>query len=107
MVMIFSDPRARAQLLGEGLVYTFRKNRRKKVGKNWANGGYRNHKICDIFIEELGEKKVNELEPYVDHSGFDSLPHWYGAIVELNGGWDIKKTGWLYRVRRSNGSETE
>ena len=36
MVMIFSDPHARAQLLNVGLVDTVRKKRRKKVGKDWA-----------------------------------------------------------------------
>ena len=108
MVMIFSDPLARAQLLNVGLVYTYRKKRRKKVGKDWANEKYGTSKICDIFIEEVGKMKVGDLRTYVDHSGFKRLSDWYGAIVRLTKGWDIgEDIGWLYRVRKTNGSETE
>jgi len=101
MVMIFSDPLARAQLLNVGLVYTFRKKRRKRIGKDWATDRYRGSKLCDIFIEELGKKKVNDLRPYVDHSGFERLSDWYGAIVRLNNGWNMSEDrGWFYRVRK-------
>ena len=108
MVMIFSDPLARAQLLNVGLVYTYRKKRRKKVGKDWANKEYGTSKICDIFIEEVGKMKVRDLRTYVDHSGFNRLSDWYGAIVQLNNGWNIgEDIGWLYRVRKTSQTAEE
>lgn len=104
MVINFSSPQARAQLLEKGIVYTFRKIRRKQLGNTWANEGRTKPKICDVFIEEMGLLKASRLEPYVEMSGFESLGKWYGEIVRLNKGWNIDQKGWLYRVRKSEDS---
>jgi len=109
MVISFSHPLARAQLLEKGRVYTFRKNRRKKVGNDWANEGRLKPKLCDVYIGEMGQITIGELYFYESESGFENSVEWLKAIEDLNGGpWDLNKRGWLYHVqRRSNGSETE
>ena len=113
MVISFSHPLARAQLLEKGRVCTFRKNRRKKVGNDWANEGRLKPKMCDVHIEEVGSYKPSELGYWVPYSGFSSLVEWIDAIFEITGifGSVVKgdMLGWLYEVtlKRSNGSETQ
>lgn len=106
MVISFSSPLPRTQLLEKGIVYTFRKTKRKQLGKTWANEGRLKPKICDVFIEEVGQFRASRLEPYVEWSGFESLGNWYGEIVRLNKGWDIDQMGWLYRVRIHKSEDT-
>lgn len=113
MVISFSHPLARGQLLEKGKVYTFRKKRRKKLGNDWANEGRLKPKMCDVHIEEVGSFKPSELGYWVPFSGFSSLAEWIEAIVEFTSifGSVVKgdMLGWLYKVtlKRSNGSETE
>lgn len=97
MVITFSVPEARNQLLNEGEVYTFRWNRRKHIGKDWANSGRGTKKIANVYIEEMFEAEPRlALSPYVEKSGFKNLWDWQCIITNMMK--DAYGTGWLYRV---------
>jgi len=117
MVIIFSNEKARSQLLNEGHVYTIRKNRRKQFIKmpedkqrmgygviDWATDHRGGKKICDVIVheygpygEEPGPYDTNTLQDYVFHSGFSSLEEWIGAIH----GYSPNLThGWMYSVSK-------
>lgn len=101
MVISFSDPQARAQLLGEaGIAHTFRiKRRHKPRGRDWVNEERLGKKIADVWIDEEGNKSITQLLPHVATSGFDSLPQWKQAIQRMNKKKITKDTrGWLYFV---------
>ncbi len=97
MVISFSVKEARDQLLNNGVVYTFRWNKRKTVGKNWANEKRGGKKIADVNIELVGEYLfLDLLLPYVNQSGFKTLNDWASAIMDMQ-----KKPGhygYLYKV---------
>jgi len=115
MVIIFSNEKARNQLLNEGFVYTIRKNRRKQFIKmpedkqrmgygviDWATDRRGGKKICDVIIYEYdpvfrapGPYDINTLQDYVSHSGFGSLEEWIEAIHVYSPG--LAK-GWMYSV---------
>jgi len=101
LVISFSVPEARNQLLNEGTVYTYRWTRRKQIGKTWANSGRDTKKIADVFIEEMGQMEANEetLESYASDSGFHNVAEWVGVIIDLGWQW-AKQEGWLYKVTR-------
>lgn len=101
MVIGFSHPKARHQLLECGVVYTARKRRRKNVGRNWANKGRLTGKIADVYIAYMGEVKVSELGPYVAQSGFPGLHEWYLAIKGYIPDISMNKKVHLYRVERA------
>lgn len=108
MVISFSDPQARTQLLEKGRVYTFRKNRRKKIGNDWANEGRLKPKLCDVHIIEIGQISIGQLYLYNYESGFETSTDWFKAIMRLNGGsWDIRKKGWLYHVELRDSSRSQ
>jgi len=113
MVISFSEPEARNFLLEKGIVYTFRKNRRKQFQKqpredqlrrrgitDWANEVRNKHKIADVVIYEVGAFKAPELRPYSDMSGFASFAGWVEAIKRCFHYKDMhsNKEGWLYKV---------
>jgi len=116
MVIIFSNEKARNQLLNEGFVYTFRKNRRKQFEKmlkhrqrqgiavtDWATDKRLGKKIANVIINEYGPHRLEEpgpyslddLAPYTQWSGFNSLEEWKEAILEFSPGLE---KGWLYKV---------
>ena len=97
IVISFSVPEARNQLLGKGIVYTARWKRRKKTGKDWANIKRNTKKIVDVFIEEIGAFDPVRLDKYVPESGFKTLWDWCEVIYSLN---PSKYGGfvWLYKV---------
>jgi len=116
MVIIFSNEKARNQLLNEGVVYTFRKNRRKQFEKmpehrqrqgfavtDWATDKRMGKKITNVIINEYGPHRLEEpgpyslddLAPYTQWSGFNSLEEWKEAILEFSPGLE---NGWLYKV---------
>ncbi len=116
MVISFSSPKPRQQLLNKKYVYTFRKNRRKKFIEDarhywriplknwghidWANEGRTKPKIADVIIFEAGEFTIKKLGKYVYGSGFEDLAEWGQEIARLNG-WDevrVYDKGWLYKV---------
>ena len=105
MVISFSSLPARAHLLEKGMVYTFRKNRRKMLGDDWANEGRLKPKMCDVYIEELGEITPGQLVPYFQDSGFATWSKWFDEIRRLNNfNYSVAQKGWLYKVtlKRSN-----
>jgi len=101
MVIIFASEKARKFLLTRGIVYTFRKNRRKKVEKDWFNDRRGRPKISNVFIEEIGcydpRNEISIFEFLLGYSGFNSLEEWYEEIKRLNGG-KLPTQGWLYSV---------
>ncbi len=101
MVISFSNDKARAQLLQQGMVHTFRLNRRKKTGKDWTNKGRTMSKMADVYIEEEGQYMIGALRKYVPTSGFGSLAAWHKAIQDENryrGPIPRTTRGWLYKV---------
>jgi len=85
--------------MNKGTVYTFRWNKRKRTGRNWANEKRGGKKIADINIEEVGEIHPLPilLAPYRPQSGFDCEWDWYDKILEMNHD-DPDASGWLYKV---------
>ena len=102
MVMSFNSERAREYLLQNGEIYTFRKNRRRRIGKDWANENRGGKAFADIFIQEIGEMNIyKDLRPFFKHSGFSTVTEWVQEIKNLNNGHDLSK-GWLYKVKLLN-----
>ena len=98
MVISFSVKEARNQLLNNGTVYTFRWNRRKKTGKDWANIKRGTKKICDVHIEEAGSiTNLYQLKEYVEHSGFDHIGAWATVIMNMHKPGS-EMIGWMYKV---------
>ena len=117
MVISFSVPEARNQLLNEGVVYTFRWKRRsffaKEKGESehiWANAKRGQKRMAYVDIEETGQIRAtwSALELYIKQSGFKDSIDWYLKIQRMKPKRDLLK-GWLYKVslRRSSGSETK
>jgi hypothetical protein len=99
MVMFFKCKKVRDYFLKNGLVYTVRRHR-YRVGKDWASDGRGKHKICDIFIEEVGpvyEGGIDTLQGYVSRSGFADVSEWVGEIFKLHKS-DSLRGFYLYRV---------
>ena len=106
MVISFSSPPARNHLLEKGMVYTFRKNKRKRLGNDWANEGRGKPKMCDVHIEEIGEMSPSQLVPYFQDSGFPSWSKWYDEIQRLNQfNFSVVQKGWLLKVTLRTCSE--
>ena len=105
IVISFSVPEARNQLLENGVVYTYRWKRRAFFEKGlgdlehtWANEGRHKPSIGYVWIEEIGQIEANEenLEQYASKSGFYNVAEWVLTIIEL--GLRAKRDGWLYKV---------
>lgn len=106
MVISFSVKEARNQLLGEGVVFTFRWKRRaffeKKKGDieyTWANEKRGGKRIADVKIEEIGQMdhSMKNLEPYFPQSGFKELWLWQGKIMYMLP-FPGHPPGWLYKA---------
>lgn len=93
IVISFSVPEARNQLLNEGVVYTYRWTPRKRVGKDWANSKRGTKKITDVFIEDYGERacSVFDLGSFADKSGFKNVNEWIKKILEI-----ANPSGYMY-----------
>ena len=113
MVITFSVPEARNQLMNKGIVYTFRWARRihfsplyeNKGPKEftWAAAQRNKPKIADVMIEELERIPIETdfLEPYADESGFPSAQDWLNKIYGMaQYPHQIKSHGYIYRVTR-------
>jgi len=100
MVISFSVPEARNQLLNRGFVYTFRWHERKKrLEETWANTGRGTKKISDVLVEHIKTiipHPIN-LNPYTEHSGFESKEAWSEKIMNMKPR-NSPKYGYLYRV---------
>ena len=98
MVISFSVPEARNQLLNDGEVFTYRWKKRKNVGNNWANSGRGTKKIGDVWICEYFQAEPNlSLAPYQHKSGFKSLEDWQQRIQDMKPR-NQDDPGWLYHV---------
>ena len=109
MVILFSVPEARDQLLNKGVVYTFRWDRRAHFVKNkgpkeytWANERRRGKKIADVIVEEIDkfwyDYAGNFLEPFVDESGFPNVDVWLHKLWRVTHPWNETSHGYVYRV---------
>ena len=103
--IVFSDETARAQLVDEGEVVTFRASSRT-TGSTWWRETRTGPKRGDVVVEEIAtevDPLVDEdLEPFRSLSGFESVEAWVRAIEELNGAVD-ELDGVLYRVEVEEG----
>ena len=63
MVVIFQSEKARRFLLENGVVFTFRSKRRKKLGEDWITDRRGGHKIADALVEEEGEVQASRSRP--------------------------------------------
>ena len=97
MVMIFKSEKARRFLLENGVVFSFRSKRRKKLGRDWITDRRGGHKIADALVEEEGKFKLQDLGLYVEYSGFSTLEEWIAEIRRLNRG-KLPAEGWLYKI---------
>lgn len=99
MVIIFSSEEARAYLLVRGFVYSVRRKKRKKVGRDWMTDKYRGRKIKDVFTTYMGEKTLSDLPPFASDSGFEKVLPWWDEIQRLAGRpLSVVKALHLYRV---------
>ena len=126
MVIYFKDEKALNHLFKHGVVYTIRKHKRKRVGKDWLAKSRRSGKIADVNVEYVGKLEIVYLgnnkwrggivfpdegpkylyddyldEKYVQHSGFKTLNAWIRALMRLNGirTWRKMTIDWhLYKV---------
>jgi len=57
LVMIFQSEKARRFLLDNGVVFTFRAKRRKKLREDRIADRRDGHKIADVLVEEEGKFK--------------------------------------------------
>lgn len=104
MVISFSLFRPLKYLLDNKHVYTFRINKRTKLGNDWFNEGRGKKKLgnCNIYlIDEFGiDTNITLamfLHKYVMNSGFNSRLEWIECIVNLNNNRPVNN-GFLYRV---------
>ena len=107
MVISFSHEIAWGQLVKHDEVVTFRRSRRKNPScQTWCNRGRGQTKEFDVTIREIGQVRPveEELTPYVDRSGFESVEEWVRAIEELNPG--ETEVGWLYTVTPTESDAT-
>jgi len=98
IVISFSVPEARNQLLENGIVFTFRWTQRKKTGRNWANEKRGGKKIANVFIDEPRLiETVSDLDIYVPLSGFTTRQEWVKVIESMK---NIPRDwrGFLYKV---------
>lgn len=97
--IIFSNKTARQQLVDEGEVITFRSSRRT-TGSTWWRKSRTGPKQGDCHVEfvagAISPTDDEELEPYFELSGFESIEAWRDAMGGLNDG--IPATGFLYRA---------
>jgi len=107
MVMIFSNEKARRQLLEKGIVFTFRK-KPHKLGKDWATDSYGGKKICDIDVvwrAKVCPLELDNLDLFTRNSGFETLNAWIQAIGEF--GINPCDYGYLHEVRKVNSRKEE
>lgn len=83
MVISFSHPKVRKQLITKGIVYTVRKKKRKQTGRTWWNKGRTLPKEGDVDVSYIGEVQPHDLRGYVGDSGFNTTQEWYDVIASL------------------------
>lgn len=99
MVIIFNSEKARRFLLSCGMIFSFRKYKRKMIGKDWMNDKYRGKKIADVDVQFVKKVKVSELTgQYLKYSGFETHEEWLEEIKRLNHGI-LPEIGFIYKVK--------
>lgn len=98
MVMIFSNEKARHQLLKKKRVCTFRKSKRRE-GRDWATDHYGGKKIANIEVSLVSRCRPLDLYAFVSLSGFKKFEDWIRVIQEF--GIESQQYGYLYEVRRT------
>ena len=84
MVIIFQNYKARKQLVHNGEVFTFR-TKPHKLGKDWITDMRCGKKICDVEVVQCFKiNNSDELKPFVNASGFETLTQWIDAIYLLH-----------------------
>ena len=97
MVMIFDNKKARKFLVEHGYVYTLRRVRRKREGKDWCNYFRTDTKKHNIFVVYEGYIDTNEwLSLYVGESGFDSVEEWRKAAKDSRFLYFVSIIPWLF-----------
>ena len=99
MVIIFSNEKARNQLLNKGIVFTIRHIRHIE-GKDWMTDKRGGKKICNVRIIFCASGTYRDLRNiahnYVNDTGFESIEEWINIIMGFG---KVKHyTFWLYRV---------
>ena len=128
-MIYFKDERALRHLLEHGIVYTIRKHKRKRMGKDWLARDRKSGKIADVIVEYVGKVEIlymkydkwvggvvfpdgkkyvydDYLESYVEHSGFKDVRQWIRVLMKINGirTWKKMTIDWhLYKVTLLNG----
>jgi hypothetical protein len=94
--VIFNRDPPRNQLISDGEVVIFRSHQRT-TGRTWWSRGEHAERESEVSVEEIGTiSDLEDLQPYLDRSGFVTLTNWLEAIERPNG--YLPATGWLYRV---------
>jgi len=96
--VIMGHPVARAQLVTHGRVHSFRTSDRT-TGETHYRTERTGTKEADVEIQkETTEIKpsLNNLQPHVEWSGFDSVKDWQAAIKEVHG--SLVVPGYVYRI---------
>jgi hypothetical protein len=97
--IIFGNPTARAQLLDEGEVYTFR-TRDRTTGDTWARASRTGEKLVNVTVEQVGsieDPNADALrDEWATQSGFGTVERWWNAIEDVHG---PPETGYVYHVK--------
>lgn len=110
-MIIFSNEKARNQLIRKGEVITIRQHRRD-VGRDWATANRGEPKLCNVYItllkkyENKGPLTPEEIQQHVGKSGFATPEEWLRATSYYFGKKGIYRA-WIYHVRKlKNGHST-
>jgi len=102
MVILFSNPKVREQLLKKGEAVTIRQHTRH-VGTDWATAARGTPRICNVHITLLRRFEsgvplsTEDLEPYVEKSGFQSADEWLKEATRYFGKTVYR--AYLYHVK--------
>lgn len=99
--MTISNPMVYLQLKREGIIYTFRRRKRKYEGKVWIRrkrGGRKEFDATAKLIEKTEPPIESTLRPYLTQSGFNFLEVWKSEIDRLHS----SRNGYLFKVERED-----
>lgn len=94
-LIVFSNETARSQLVEEGIVVTFRTERRTTGRTHWRTART-GTKRGDVVVGEIGavDPTGDALRAYVGLSGFETVQGWRAAIRDVHG--NAPGSGYLY-----------
>jgi hypothetical protein len=97
--VIFSNEKARRQLVSKGAVVTFRTTDRTtgETHVRYSRTGSKEFDCQIMKLADLAEPRLTEeLERYHEEAGFESATAWKKAIREMHG--EVPDEGYLYKV---------